>query len=75
MDISNAPHLIKIVKAVGDLEKINICEVDNECTVPPFNDSDAFKFVGKNISLVNLLTVLVFQPRELAHGGGINFII
>ena len=49
MDISNAPHLIKIVKAVGDLEKINICEVDNECTVPPFNDSDAFKFVGKNL--------------------------
>ena len=73
MDIPDDPHLICIIKTVGDLKNINVPKVHDETSVLPFDNSDAFKFVGKDVALIDLSRVLVLKPRVLADGSGINF--
>lgn len=55
-------------------ENINIPEVHDETSVLPFDNSDAFKFVGKDITLIDLSRVLVRESGVLPDGGRINLV-
>ena len=75
MDVTYNPHLIRIAKTARQIENIRISEVHDKTTVSPFDDPHASKFVGKDICLIYILSVLVFSPRVLADGVQIDFFI
>ena len=60
MDVAYNPHLIRIAKTIRQIENIHVSEVHDKTTVSPFDASHASKFVGKDICLIYLLSVLVF---------------
>lgn len=72
MDVADKPHLVRLVETIRYLENVYISEVDYKSSIPPIYCANTFVFVGQNIPLVNLPVVLVFQPRVLADGVGID---